>query len=283
MTDVKDEKKDRDPSSADRPKGPAPRSGHVRPADPELTKRLERLWTRGNAAWGHLVDRFIVHRPYGVAHDKVVEIPLGCPEYEPPEDRAALRARLGLPADRVVLTTLGFLVRWKRLPETVSALLDRLPPTVFLQVLTPPPFGGSAADEIASMQAVLQRHKARDRVLFSTEFRSEQALLDRVCASDLGFLFHGQDTGSVSAATKAFVAARTPLVTTGSSHAADLREGVVRVGSFDQRAFAQEVARVAQDEQLRHALRAGMEREQERLRMGAVARKYAALLKRLNA
>lgn len=237
------------------------------------------------SAWGSLVDRFVVHRPYaGVASDKLVEIPLGCPEYTPPaEDRAALRARLGLPADRLVATTLGFLVRWKRLPETLTALLEQLPPSVFLQVLTPPPFRGSAEDEIARVYAVLARHKAHDRVLFSTDFRPAQELLDRVHASDLGFLYHGEDTGSVSAATKSFVSARTPLVATGSSHAADLREGVLRVGSFQHKAFAVEVARVAEDPALRKDLRAGMAREYERLRMTAVARQYAQLLSRLSA
>jgi glycosyltransferase involved in cell wall biosynthesis len=231
-----------------------------------------------------LVDRFVLHRKYdGIgAHPKFVEIPLGCPIYEINEPHRALRQRYGLPLDKTIVTTLGFLTSWKRIPEVLPAMIQRFTTRtdVFLQILTPHPFNKQDdSEEVAVREALKQfdPHWLAENVLFSTEFRSERELLDRVFASDLGFLFYGQHTGSVSAATKQFVSGRCPLVATSSSHASDLRAGVDHVRGFDLDAFTAAVSRVVDDGDRRIAMREGMQREYDRINMAAVAQRYLDL------
>jgi glycosyltransferase involved in cell wall biosynthesis len=221
-------------------------------------------------AYEGLVDSFVTHKP----HPNTTEIHLGCPTYTP-GNRDALRARFGFNPNDVVVTTLGFLSRWKKIPETIEALLARNTQLIFC-VQTPHPYTGIDSEEEARVRAI-----ATTNVRFSTKFLPERELLDLVHASDLGFLFHGQHTSSVSAATKQFVSARCPLVVTKSSHNTDLREGVVRVPGFDVSAFAQVVVDVAQDAGRREALRKGMLAEYARLNMDAVAERYLELFEGL--
>jgi hypothetical protein len=238
--------------------------------------------------YGQLVDLFVCHRYYEgrTFGQKVVEVPLACPVYEPKTTRAELRAKLGLPApgDALVLTTVGFLTAWKRTPEVVGCLLGQLPetPRTFVHVQAPWPFdvaSAGAQEEEALLRLTMARYEGRMRV--STEFLPEEDLLDLVHASDLGFVFHGRDTDSVSAATKQFVSARTPVVVTNSTHASDIFQGVHRVGGFDPTLFAMEVARVAGDAEERERLRAGMAMEYERINMDTVAKRYVEELRKL--
>jgi hypothetical protein len=237
------------------------------------------------------VDRFIVHRKYdGLKHPKFVEIPLGCPVYEPKVSRAELRQQFGLPQNDLVITTLGFLSPWKRIPEVLGDLLfgSRLCnnhgrpmySSATFQVLTPLPFNDTSDAQAQAVYEVLAKYPNAP-VIFSTTFRPEQELLDRVYASDLGFLFHGQHTGSVSAATKQFVSARCPVVVTGSSHAADLNDGVVRLDEFNTVKFAHGVLTAASNADYLAQLRHGIAFEYERLNMNAVAHRYIDLFNSL--
>ena len=227
-----------------------------------------------------LVDRFVLHRFYDDVPPNSVEIPLGCPVYVPGENREQIRARLALPKDRLVITSLGFLADWKRWGEIVEAVAAEISDIAFLQINTAIPFWPN--------HETVERDTARVRAALvqglgqhSIEFLPERELLDRVYASDLGFVFHPIHTGSVSAATKQFVSARCPLVVTGSSHASDLDGGVVRVESFDPHVFAREVRRVAADKGLHARMREGMAREYDRLNMDVTAARYVQLFKEI--
>jgi hypothetical protein len=235
------------------------------------------------SAYSGLVDAFVVHRSCSEpSAPRTVEIPLGCPTYQPSESREALRERLGFQSNDTVITTVGFLVRWKQIPQTLDALLSQTSNhRIVFQVQTPWHFSNQESKgEDESVRAILARYP-NARVKFSTEFLPEKELLDRVHASDLGFVFHGQNTNSVSAATKQFVSARTPLVITESSHGTDLRGGVVRVPGFDAAIFAREVLRVAEDPARLDGLRRAMMDEYARINMDAVAGKYLELFRSL--
>lgn len=258
----------------------------------DLRERLKELRQRGARAvlcchwfdsqvlvdYGPLVDKVVVHRDYGLAHDRLAVIPLGCPVFEAPPDREALRARFGHKPGQVVVTTCGFLTPWKQLPTLARALLQRWPhgSEVVLQFLTPLPFTGDEGQQEPAMRRVLHGMDPT-RVVFSIDFRPEQELLERLHASDLGFVFHAQHTGSVSAATKQFVSARCPAVVTRSSHASDIGGGVVRVDSFNAMDFASAVWATACDPHRITSLRAEAAAEYERLSMRAVAGRYLDL------
>jgi hypothetical protein len=68
---------------------------------------------------------------------------------------------------------------------------------------------------------------------------------------------------------------------TNSSHASDLRKGIVRVDTFDCGTFARAAVSLAEDATRRAALEAEMGQEYERMNMDAVAAKYLALFEAL--
>lgn len=219
----------------------------------------------------------VQHRDYGLGHPRLVTVPLACPVYDNWESLPALRARLGLPAGRRLLTTVGFLAPWKRVPETAEALLPHLAPRdLHLQLVTPVHYSGAGRDELRRLTEVAAGH--RDRVTVVDSYVPKRELLDRVAVSDLGFVYHGADTGSVSAATKCFVATRCPLVVTSSSHASDVALGVERVPSRDLGTFVDRLLRLVDDADRLKGLRAEAEIEYARVNMSVVARRYAELL-----
>lgn len=223
-------------------------------------------------------DRIVLHRDYGVEHPKIVRIPLGAQEYKA-RDRSSLRARFGFaPAVRVI-TTAGFLSPWKRIPEQVEALvpLVRSDMSLLLQLLCPPHYSDTSKAQERAIEAAIGDVV---NVRFVHDFLPRDEVLDRIAASDVGFLYHPVDTGSVSAATKQFASARCPLVVTGSTHDADMQDGVV-VAGMSLNEFATQVVALAKDEPRRVALAAGMEREYARLRMGEIAKRYKMLFEEL--
>jgi hypothetical protein len=227
-----------------------------------------------------IVDRFALHRFYVGAPSNSIEVPLGCPIYEPSESRAQIRRRLGLPENELIVTSLGFLAPWKRWAEVVEAVMAELHGSAFMQIHTASPFS-MGHQEFIRESARVKSVMSRGRGAHSTDFLTEKDLLDRVYASDLGFIFHPIHTNSVSAATKQFVSGRCPLIVTGSSHASDLKEGVTRVDSFDPRDLAREIRRAVEDGDLRARMVEGMDSEYSRMNMDAVASRYLSIFKEI--
>lgn len=235
-----------------------------------------------------VADKFVVHRHYGTMLPISI-IPLGCPVYEPSAPRSELRAKFGYGDQDVVLTTIGFLATWKRLPDVAKGMMDQLavlwPSGLAMKIhfQTPWPFyAGDAAVHESDIRRTMANHQSGSRMKLSTEFLSEQDALDLAHASDVGFVFHGIHTHSVSAATKQFVSARTPLVVTNSSHSSDI-DGVEKVDTFDMMTFCRAVTGLGFDADKRANMRERMAREYERLNMNAVAGRYVDLFKELGA
>jgi len=229
------------------------------------------------ASWRSVVDTFVVHRDYGLADKQIVTIPLACPSYVP-GDRAALRAKYGMPDDKIVVATLGFLAPWKRLPEVCDQVLRQAAsfPEVFVVAQTPIPFAGDPSGLAPVMQRVFA---GRWNGKLSMDFLPSADLLDFAYAADVGFVFHPIHTGSVSAATKPFMAARRPLVVTESNHSSDVQGGCVRVASFDPAVFARTVIETALSEPTRLTLESAAQAEYEKMHMGVIAKAYADLLR----
>lgn len=214
------------------------------------------------------------HRDYGLHDPRLHEVPLGCPVYEPPSgtERQVLRQRFGLPKSAIVVTTVGFLAPWKQIPETALQLLGRLPANAHLQLICPSHFSGESGAEAHKLSAIVDMHPTR--TIWTSSFIPARELLDRVAASDLGFVYHPVNTGSCSAATKPFVSARCPVVVTSSNHASDIREGAIRTSELDIAGFAETVASVTRNPHSLQHFRAGMQRDYERLNMRRVAEQY---------
>jgi hypothetical protein len=216
-------------------------------------------------------DVLVTHRDYGIPHPKVKIVPLACPVYLP-GNSADLRREHGLPADKTILTTLGFLTPWKRMVELTQHLLPLLEQHgMLLQILSPTHFSGDQNREGERLQRLVQGKSA---VLWRPNFLPEEEVLERASASDLGLMYHGQHTGSCSAASKTFVSARCPLLVTPSNHDSDIRDGAARVRSFDLAEFAERAVELVRDASKLAALRNGMERDYERMNRAAVAQQY---------
>lgn len=237
---------------------------------------LDEILLRRFASRAHAM---VVHRDYGISNPLFHEVPLGCPVYEPPSSaKREIRQRLGIPPDATVVTTLGFLSPWKRLPEVALNLLAQNA-GIFVQMICPSHFSGESMGEVSKMRDLASVHSANLR--WSPEFIPASEVLDRVAASDLGFVYHPVNTGSCSAATKPFVSARCPVVLTPSNHSSDVREGAYRVPSYDLGEFTRMVVAVARDPRLLIELQAGMQRDYERLNMKRVAEMYLDVYRKI--
>lgn len=230
------------------------------------------------------VDLFILHRDYDISNTsnkKCVVIPHGCPIYEP-----SLAKRLAVRKQRrwdgkFVVTTAGFLSSWKKTPEVVSALIAKLQGRrdVLIHVHGSRPLGAAAETDDEKRMKLLEK-RWRGRLSFSQEFLAEEDLLDLIHASDLGFVYHGVNSGSVSGATKQYVSARCPLVITESSHASDMSSGIVRA-AVDLDAFCDAVVSAIADAPLRERLRCELEAIYGTLNWTETARRYVQTLQAL--
>jgi hypothetical protein len=238
---------------------------------------LDEILLRRFASRAHAM---VVHRNYGISNPLFHEVPLGCPVYEPPPyaERLAIRERLGIPSGVTVVTTLGFLSPWKRLPEVAVELLAQNA-GIFVQMICPSHFSGESMGEVSRMRDIASVYQGTLR--WSPEFIPASEVLDRVAASDLGFVYHPVNTGSCSAATKPFVSARCPVVLTPSNHSSDVREGAYRVPGYDLGEFTRAVVAVARDAHMMHQLRDGMQRDYERLNMTRVAQMYVDVYRKI--
>ena len=223
-------------------------------------------------------DTLITHRDYGITHPKLQIAPLACPVFHP-ASRAELRQKHGLPENKKILTTLGFLTAWKRIPETVQRLLPEVERQgALLQLLCPTHYSGDPTRETAKLQALV---RDRTSVLWKSEFIPEQEMLERTAASDLGFAYHGENTGSCSAANKMFVAARCPLLLTSSNHDSDVQHGAEHLQNFNLEWFAQRAIELLHDDRRLTRLAAGIQQDYDRMNQAAVAKRYLELFKEI--
>jgi hypothetical protein len=227
--------------------------------------------------------KIAIHRDYRIPHPNTVIIPLGCPLYDyegrvqAREDifKELVKERPELDDDGeeqpTIITTCGFVSAWKRFPETVEALAPLLPPDTWLQMLCPYHFVRNEKEE-QRLKAVAFKH---ERVILESEFIPEVEFLDRLAISDIGFVYHGENTSSVSAATKAFVSARCPFVVTDSNHASDISSAIHSVRKLSE--FASTVVKTSKDFVRLREAKALVQIEYEHLNMIEIAGRYLDL------
>lgn len=204
--------------------------------------------------------RIVMHRPTPSATDAVV-IPMPCTPSGVTLTSGWLRRRFGFPEDAFVVSTVGFMIPWKDHPRLVEALLPWVEsrPSVHLQVIASEHFNESLRGYAQSCREQLSRlasGAARGRIHHIDGYPSDQELIERLIASNLGYVWCPFDTGSSSAAAAQFTTARCPLVATDSSHYAFLGTGIIRGPKGNLGEFARLIQKTAEDPELLRALRA---------------------------
>jgi len=215
--------------------------------------RLARAATVG------LPNRIVLHRPTPSATEAAV-IPMPCTGVGVVQSRGELRRRFGFPEDSFVISTVGFMIPWKDHPRIVEALSPwvRSRPSVHLQIIASEHFNEGLSGYAKTCREQLAGFSVGDlkgRIHHIDGYPSDRELVERLVASDLGYVWCPFDTGSSSAAAAQFTTARCPLVATDSSHYAFLGTGIVRGPKSDLGAFVKLIQETAEDRDLLMKLR----------------------------
>lgn len=199
---------------------------------------------------GRKVGRIILHRASSEATEAVV-LPMPCTNLVAFPDRTALRTKFGFPEKAFLISTLGFMMPWKDHPRILGALVPWLKtrPDVEIQVIASEHFNKDLRDyaDLCRSQISQINSDLGGRARHVDAYPSDLEVIERLAASDLGYVWCPFDTGSSSAAAAQFTTARCPLVATDSSHYANLGTGVLRAPMDDLGAFTQLIQKTADD------------------------------------
>ena len=231
---------------------PIVRTRHISAAVPRnplsrwLYSRPVRIVTAGEALRRELVER------NGIAPGRVQSVPTGADtnRYRP-GDRAAARARTGLPADRMLIGIVATLRSWKG----HRYLLEALPPGATLVIVGDGPQREALTARVAEL-------KLNDRVIFAGNQRDVVPWMQSL---DIFALPSYANEGVPQALVQAMLVGL-PCVTTA-------------VGSISELAIAEQTALVVAPQDVA-ALRGALERlvkdEPLRKTLGAAAREHCA-------
>jgi hypothetical protein len=187
--------------------------------------------------------RVILHRPTPSATDAVV-IPMPCTTLGVAGSREELRKKFGFPKDAFIISTVGFMIPWKDHPKIVETLAPWISEheKIHLQVIASEHFNPVFSGYAQGCREQISRFAAKiPRILHIDGYPDDRELVERLVASDLGYVWCPFDTGSSSAAAAQFTTARCPLVATDSSHYAFLGSGIVRSPKGDLDAFVKSI------------------------------------------
>lgn len=194
------------------------------------TESLEAAQLAGRVLGGR--KSVVMHRPSEAAKAAVV-IPMPCTNVGTVGDKAGLRRKFDFPDDAFVISTVGFMIPWKDHPKIAESLVPWMleNPQIHLQIIASEHFNESLKGYAQECREALGRVAARfseGRVRHIDGYPSDRELIERLIASDLGYVWCPFDTASSSAAAAQFISARCPLVASGSTHYDLLGPGVVR-------------------------------------------------------
>ena len=211
------------------------------------------------AATTFLKNRVVMHRPTPSATDAVI-VPMPCTNVGVIQSRPELRRRFGFPEDAFIVSTVGFMIPWKDHPKIIETMAPwlREHPRVHLQIIASEHFNEGLkgyAQDCRREIARVSKEIPGDRIHHVDGYPSDRELVERLAASDLGYVWCPFDTGSSSAAAAQFTTARCPLVATDSSHYAFLGTGIVRGPKGSMNAFVELIQRTSEDKDLLEKLR----------------------------
>lgn len=227
----------------------------------------------------------ILHRPSSEIPEATV-IPMPCTTWDVRPDREALRKKFGVPENAFVLSTVGFLIPWKDHPKILEAMIPWMSrrPELFIQVIASDHFSPDLktyADLCRKQLSMIAQGFSEERIRHIGNYPSDLELVERLAASDLGYVWCPFDTGSSSAAAAQFTTARCPLVATDSTHYAFLGTGIVR-SPKDVKAFVETIEKTAENAELLGRLKANQWDMYRTRNYIETARKHLALYEQAN-
>lgn len=172
----------------------------------------------------------------------------------PRKDKKKLRKKYGLPEDKLIIGTAGFIAgTGKRLPLILVPLLRYLEDDMYLYFITSMWKAGDLGRYTQIMQ-VVKRHDKTDSFRIDTEFVDDETLNEKMQACDLLFAWNitgPNDRGSQSGIASDMYGSYTKLIVKDSPHYSFIKrqEGVL-VGPQDPVDFAKAVIEAAKKEDL---------------------------------
>ena len=172
----------------------------------------------------------------------------------PKKDKQRLRKKFGLPEDKKIVGTAGFITgTGKNLPSSVEAILKRLNDDEFLYLTTSFWKGGDMGRERQILSRVKKLGKEK-QFKMDTDFVSDEELNERLQACDLLFAWCGvgpNDVGSQSGIAADMYGSRTKLIVKDSAHYSFIgSQDKVLVGREGIDSFADDVIDALRNEDL---------------------------------
>ena len=178
------------------------------------------------------IDGFICHKQPKMRFDqsKVLMVPMGVPVFDPTGDKVLYRNKYGIGTDKFVVSTVGFMFKWKNHTGFLTHMLPYLKAhdDLVVQLLTSLHSLNNECSQVSEkIKTIIRQNHLENRVIHITDFIPQAELNERLYLSDVGFLWAEIETTSSSASLKEFVSSRLPLVKTNSSHHHDLNTGCI--------------------------------------------------------
>lgn len=172
----------------------------------------------------------------------------------PNKDKTKLRKKYGLPLDKKILGTAGFITgTGKNLPLTVSHILDNLKDDEFLYLITSFWKGGDFGRKYDIMEQVKIRGK-ESQFRLDTDFVPEEILNEKMQACDLLWAWCAvgpNEVGSQSGAVADMYGTRRKLIVKDSAHYSFIGDqDKVEVGRPDPKEFSEDVINVLRNSNL---------------------------------
>lgn len=172
----------------------------------------------------------------------------------PRKDKYKLRKKYGLPEDKTIIGTAGFITgTGKMLPLVFDNILKYLEDDMFLYSITSMWKGGDLG-RYAQIMNTVKKHGKLHQFRIDTEFVDEETLNEKMQACDLLFAWNitgPNDIGSQSGIAADMYGSYTRLIVKDSPHYSFIgKQDKVLVGPQDPNEFAKYVIYVAKNEDL---------------------------------
>ncbi len=184
-------------------------------------------------------DYSIVHRRNSQDNyyqQNVIYIPHGVSVCHFSKEKEELRIKYGFSAEKIILTTFGFLLDSKNIDGILNEIAPFIKsnPRYHLQLLTAKAnvdssFSQGFSIEKQKVENVILKHKLSEQITWITEFLTKEEIHERLFLSDLGYVWWNVPSiFATSGSAKDFISSRLPVVLNKCNHFDELEIGVIK-------------------------------------------------------